>query len=513
MRFIVISSYTAGRQVLSLVSTITRLRTAHPVAASASRSMRTGGRRRAPLLAAAGLLALLAGCDSDLRTDVDEGNNPGNVGSLPPTGSNGSTSNELLTLQIGNGAIELQEGATSGVSIPVSIVRESGAPATVQLSAELLDPTQEQYTSLSFSDASLSASETSSTLTMQLAIGARPIQPQVRTLIVTASDGTTPILSTAIDFTVSPTELPDVYLLVGQSNMVGFSEDNSKRAEPGEPDAPNDRILQLNVTGNDGEHFSTDADFTDPASLYVEGMPLTPALDPLHDGFDTTLGGKAGQRIGPALSFAKQALNDTNADIYLVPAAWPDTGFCKRETNRLPGVGWNATPKNNPALAGTLLYQRAVERANIALSETNGILRGILWHQGEADSDDINCAETYAANLAELASALRTNIQQDARGAIARGADAEIPFIVGTLSQGSDSRGDQMPFSDGKLLVDNVLRDIASLVPLSDVVINDDLVPPGYACGEGSCIHFGAAAYRVMGQRYYEAITRLLPAN
>ena len=53
------------------------------------------------MLAAACLLALLAGCDSDLRTDVDGDNNPNNVDSLPPTGSNGSASNELLTLQMG----------------------------------------------------------------------------------------------------------------------------------------------------------------------------------------------------------------------------------------------------------------------------------------------------------------------------------------------------------------------------------------------------------------------------
>lgn len=469
--------------------------------------------RRRSLLLALGLCTVLAACDSDLRTDTEGADpvtptTPTTPADPAPTGENSS---DLLSLQVGNGAIELQEGAPTATSIPVSIVRSAGAPANIQLSAQLVDTATAAYTSISFSDDSLAAGETSSTLQMKLAIGARPIQAETRTLVVTASDGNTPLVSTSIDFNISPTALPDVYLLVGQSNMVGFSEDESKLAEPGQLDAPVDRIMQLNVTGNDGEHFSTAADFTDPASNYNQGVPLAPAVDPLHDGFDSTLNGKAGQRIGPGLSFAKRALLDTTADIYLVPAAWSDTGFCKRDTNRVPGIGWNATQKNNAALSGTLLYDRAVQRANITLEETGGILRGILWHQGEADSDDSACAETYADNLAELATALRSNIQTDARGAVARGANADLPFVVGTMSLGSDERGDQTPYGEAKQIVDDTLRNVANLIPLSGVVINDDLIPPNYPCGEGSCIHFGAAAQREMGARYYETLVRLLP--
>ncbi len=512
MRFIVISSNTAGRQASSLVRSLHLLRAGTSCAAS-HRGQRQG-RRLARLLAGVGLLLWLAACDSDLNTDTSGNTDtPSDIESLPPSGTDGSAANDLISLQIGNGPIELIEGAADAIAVPVNLVRLSGAPATIQLSASIQEADRRDYTSLAFSDAVLSANETSSTLNMQLAIGPRPIQPQTRTLVVTASNGATPLLSVAVDISIQPTALPDVYLLIGQSNMVGFSEDESKRAEPGEADAPDERIRQLNVTGNDRGHFESATDFTDPDSIHVTGMPLTVALDPLHDGFDSTLGGKAGQRIGPGLSFAKAALNDTSADIYLVPAAWADTGFCKRDSNVVPGIGWNATPKSNAALSGTLLYDRAVARTNIALTQTKGVLRGILWHQGEADSDDIACAQAYAANLTELASALRSNIQQDARGATARGPDADIPFIVGTMSQGSDARGDLTPFGEAKQMVDETLRNVASLIPLSDVVINDDLVPPQYSCGEGSCIHFGALAYREMGNRYYRAITGLLPEN
>ncbi len=362
-----------------------------------------------------------------------------------------------------------------------------------------------------FTEASLSADESTSDLSLQLAIDALPIQPQTRTWVVTASVDGTAVLSTELVISIEPTTRPDLYLLVGQSNMVGFSENDSKQSGPGGADAPDDRIKQLNVTGNDAENFVSAADFTDPSSQFNAGMPVSPAIDPLHDGFDTSVDGKSGQRIGPGLSFAKRALADTTADIYLVPAAWSDTGFCKRDTNRLPGIGWNATAKNNTALAGTLLYERAVLRANIALSQTNGVLRAILWHQGEADSDDAACAQSYADNLTELATALRTNIDQDARGAVARGPDAELPFIVGTMSMGKDADSDQTPFTNIKQLVDDAHRNIANLIPLADFVNNDDLVPPAYPCGEGSCVHFGAAAQREMGSRYYDRLIGLLP--
>ncbi len=466
------------------------------------------------ILLAFGFCLVLAGCDSDLRTDTtlenDTGNQPETPAPVPPADSAGVASNEKLSLQVGASQITLEEGA-GAVSIPVTITRTGTDIGNVQLTAAGSSTADSNLITATFTDTSLAAGESTSSLSLQLAIDALPIQPQTRSWVVTASVDGSAVLNTEIDISIEPTTRPDLYLLVGQSNMIGFSEDDSKQSGPGGADASDDRIKQLNVTGNDNENFSTAADFTNMSSQFNEGMPASLAVDPLHDGFDTNVNDKSGQRIGPGLSFAKRALADTTADIYLVPAAWSDTGFCKRDTNRLPGIGWNATAKNNSALAGTLLYKRAVLRANIALSQTNGVLRAILWHQGEADSDDGPCARAYADNLAELATALRTNIDEDARGAVARGPNAELPFIVGTMSIGKDANSDQTPFTDIKQLVDDAHRNIATLIPLADYVNNDDLVPPAYPCGEGSCVHFGAAAYREMGSRYYDRLIGLLP--
>ena len=60
-----------------------------------------------------GLCLVLAGCDSDLRTDttLDNDGPITSPPSIPPTGSSGVTSNDQLSLQVGNGEITLEEGA------------------------------------------------------------------------------------------------------------------------------------------------------------------------------------------------------------------------------------------------------------------------------------------------------------------------------------------------------------------------------------------------------------------
>ena len=151
---------------------------------------------------------------------------------------------------------------------------------------------------------------------------------------------------------------------------------------------------------------------------------------------------------------------------------------------------------SQPELGNTLLFDRALTRINETLLETGGILRGIIWHQGEDDSNGA-CAPFYEQNLITMVSEFRSRIIEDMRGSDARGPSANIPFVLGTMSKGVDDRGDFSNFSQAKSVVDSVHRNIAGLIPFSEVVLNDDLVPAnGFPCGGGSCIHFGAAALR-----------------
>jgi len=470
------------------------------------------------------LSALVAtGCDSDLEDgigedDISNAENPTGEPNQPitvgqpieqpagpetpsgpePTPTNPAQTNDF-TLIVGS-ALSIVEGQDT-VELPVALGRSDGYLGEVSLTAVGQSEADDANLSYQFTDTILGADEQSTTLRLSLAIGPQPILQQERNLQVTATDAAGESSTAQVTLQVTPTERPDIYLLIGQSNMIGISEDNAKLAGIGEPDQPVDTIRQLNVTFNDNDNFATASDFTDPEKSYNTGNPLTIAVDPLHTGLQSN-GSKSGQRIGMGLSFAKSARQNSSADIFLVPAAWSDTGFCKRDTNSVPGIGWNATQKSTPELSGTLLHDRAIVRADITITETGGILRGILWHQGEADSDDLVCAQTYADNLAEMILSLRTNIMPDARGTEARGPDSDVPFIVGTMAMG----GEQTPFSAAKSLVDGALRDLPNSVNQTNFVNNDDLVPPAFSCGGGSCIHFGAAALREMGDRYYQGL-------
>ncbi|MFK8078884.1 MAG: sialate O-acetylesterase [Granulosicoccus sp.] len=412
----------------------------------------------------------------------------------------GSFSLDLETL-----TIDMTEGG--GLEeVSLTLERTGNHRGDVSLSAIGASAGDELLLTRQFSDDTLSDDEQQSTLLLDLAIGARPILAQERTLLVSGTDAEGTIETVQLTVQVQPTDRPDIYLLVGQSNMIGVSENNAKRAGPGEPDEPVARIRQLNVTGNDDQNFSNAADFTRSRNIHNQDNPLTVAVDPLHSGLESN-GGKSGTLIGMGLSFAKRASQDTIAEIFLVPAAWSDTGFCRRNSNRVEGIGWNATEKDVPELSGTLLHDRAIARADIAIDRTGGILRGIIWHQGEADSSVRACSELYAQNLAEMAQSFRTNIRQDARGSVARGPDVAIPFIVGTMAMG----GSQAPFSETKSMVDAAHRNVSNTLSFADFVNADDLVPPAFACGGGSCIHFGADALRELGVRYYERLISVLP--
>ena len=449
-----------------------------------------------------------AGGGDPAPTDVAAGTGdvvPETPGTTPvpaPGGAGQAVGNGSYTLRAANRSVGIVEGGEP-VTVSIELGRENGYSLPVTLALAGDTPADAADLEWAFADERLEPGETSTELTLELDIGVAPLLPGTRTLSVIGTDGRSAPVSSEIALEVVPTTAPDVYLLVGQSNMDGFSQLDARMAGPGEPDAPDERIFQLNVTGNDRSNFPSAAAFTDPDAIVAE-PPYTEALDPLHDGFGA--GGKSGERIGPGLSFAKAMLESTTANIVLVPAAWPDTGFCRRGTNILPGIGWLAEPSADEAFAGTLLHDRAVARANRVVTglDGGGVLRGILWHQGEAEVGDPVCANAYGENLAAMVASFRENIDPGARDE-----RADVPFVLATMSKGTDERGSQLPFPPTKEIIDAVHRNVADIVPFSAVVDADDLVPPAYPCGEGSCVHFGAAALREMGARYAERLRSL----
>lgn len=484
----------------------------------------TARARRFSGLASLGLALILTACgDGDTRTeaDTDAGGAGGNTdtdtnsdeAAVPATGAAGiEVSNGVFTLSTSNSTVELTEGQ-GPVSVSLTLTRQPEHSMPITVAADAVTAADAQQLSVSFTDEQLDTDETDTELRLSLDFDSAPIVSGTRSLRLTATDGTNSPVTTDLILDITPTDRPDIYLLVGQSNMVGSSELDARESDPGQPDEPNARIRQLNATTNGPPNFVDASDFTSPDSIAVATPRFNVAIDPLHDNFNISINGKSNERVGLGLSFAKAALQNTEADIVLIPAAWGDTGFCRRDSNQLEGSGWLANEVDNDAFAGTLLHDRAIARANLVIQETDGILRGILWHQGEADSSNATCAAQYGNNLRDMVASFRSNIVQDARGAVGRGANAEIPFIVGTMSKGVDERGSLVPFSNTKLIVDGFHRNVAETVPFSASVNADDLVPPNFPCGVDSCIHFGAAALREAGTRYYERLRDLLESR
>lgn len=434
-------------------------------------------------------LLLLSGCTEDIAT----------------TGNANLQSNEDFKLNSEVEELTLIEGDEAGLRVPLELQRNNGHSTPVKLSIAGVSPDDVAFISSSFTRLTLNPSEDNSEMILTLAIADRPLLPQQREFILTATDGTSRD-DLLLRVSVEPVDAPDVYLLIGQSNMVGFSGDGTRQAFPGGLDETDPRIRQLNVSKNDRETiFLSQEDFLSPSSNVV-APNITTAEDPLHVPLDpSNTSGKDLEYIGLGLSFAKRALLDTSRDIVLVPAAWSGSSFCVNEG--VPNGQWNAQPVSDPELGNTWLFDRAVTRANMALAETGGILRGILWHQGESDSNE-RCAESYEQNLERLIYQLRLNINPDRRGGELRQADSNIPFVAGTMSRGIDERGDLSTFPLSKQLVDMAHRNLPGRVAFTGLSNHDDLTPAnGYPCGNTTCVHFGAAALREMGNRYYEALT------
>ena len=407
----------------------------------------------------------------------------------------------------GAAELALTEGGDA-LAIPLDLVRAGGHDADVALRVESDTDADAAFLDAGFEPATLNGGTDASTLYLRLAVADAPLLSHSRRYTVVASDGDSEY-RLPLDVAITPVDAPDVYLLVGQSNMVGFSGDGTRQSYAGGLDEPHPRILQLNVTPNDGANIFNDAeDFSDPGSIAVSPL-IVRAEDPLHVPFDPDNGFKDLEYIGLGLSFAKTALPYTERNIVLVPAAWSGSSFCANDGG--PFGGWNAQPTDDPNLGNTLLFDRAVARANAALSETGGILRGILWHQGESDANE-RCAPSYAANLERLVRELRLAIAADRRGGDLRQPDANIPFVLGSMSRGADERDPDLPnYSESKILIDLAHRNLPSVVAHAALSNHDDLTPAnGYPCGNTTCIHFGAEALREMGRRYHEALLRAL---
>ena len=213
-----------------------------------------------------------------------------------------------------------------------------------------------------------------------------------------------------------------LYLLIGQSNMAGRGkiELQDKVAVP--------RVLMLNK-----------------ANEWVS------AVDPIS--FDKSIAGVSlGRTFGIEMAKANEGVK-----IGLIPCA----------------VG--GTPIRRWQQKGDL-YQKALKRAKLA--QKDGVIKGILWHQGESDSGKEETAKIYAAQLHAMIGAWRKDLGSEL-----------IPVVVGELGQ-------FFKRAKFKGTVDAALKALPKKVKHTGWVSAQGLEH------KGDVVHFDAASYREFGKRY-----------
>jgi hypothetical protein len=222
-----------------------------------------------------------------------------------------------------------------------------------------------------------------------------------------------------------------VYLLIGQSNMAGRGalDSESKFVHP--------QILML-----------------DSQNHWVV------ATDPVHYDKPKSVG------VGPAISFAKGMLgNNKKIKIGLVPCA-------------LGGSPIKVWQPGAVYLNVFHPYDDALRRTKLAMKQ--GVLKGIIWHQGESDNDSLHAA-IYMEKLKALIERLRKDLHQP-----------DLPFVAGEIGYFNKAH-----------YINGVINQLPELVSKTAVVSAKGLTD------KGDGLHFDAPSARELGKRYAEAMKRL----
>ena len=233
----------------------------------------------------------------------------------------------------------------------------------------------------------------------------------------------------------APVRLPSrdnfhLFLLAGQSNMAGRGEISAedKKVHP--------RVFMLS-----------------------KGGTWKPAVDPIH--YDKKV---AGVGLGKSFAIRLAQINE-DISIGLVPAACGGSPISSWQ----PG-GYHDQTDSHP-------YDDAIKRMRHAMK--HGVIKGILWHQGESD-----CTEERAPEYKEKQRGLIDRFRKDLNA-------PSVPFIIGQLGQFPER-----PWNDQRHLVNEAHISLSEETPLVGFVSSEALT-----CKQDR-IHFDANSLRRFGRRY-----------
>ncbi len=238
-----------------------------------------------------------------------------------------------------------------------------------------------------------------------------------------------------------PKEDFHLYLLVGQSNMAGRGNISDADRKP------HQRVL-----------------------MFTKENRWAPAVEPLH--FDKPVAGTGlGRTFGIRIAEAKP-----HAHIGLIPCAAGGSPIRSWE----PG-GYHGQTRSHP-------WDDAIARAKAAME--HGTLKGILWHQGESDSNPKD-APAYEEKLHDLVARFRKELDAP-----------DVPFIAGQMGIFAER-----PWSDAKKRVDQAHRELPQKIHNTAFISAEGL---GH---KGDKVHFSASSFRTFGHRYAKAYFTMVSAR
>ena len=243
------------------------------------------------------------------------------------------------------------------------------------------------------------------------------------------------MLSCKQDNLVAKKENVWVFMLAGQSNMAGRGI-----IEPIDSITSN-RIFTMNI---------------DEELVY--GEPPLHFYEPKRSG------------LGLGLSFAKELLKNIpdSISILLIPTAVGGSSI----------DNWLEDDK----FRGVQLYSNFKEKMNI--SRKRGIIKGVLWHQGETDVNKNVDLEDYSEKLSHLISSFRHDSRIDS-----------LPVILGELGTYSTNKDEWNKFN-------LKIRKLAENDKFIKIVKANDLKD------KGDKLHFNSKSIRELGKRYADAFLK-----
>ena len=228
------------------------------------------------------------------------------------------------------------------------------------------------------------------------------------------------------------------FLMIGQSNMAG-------RGDFGEVAEIQNPLCKMLRNG--------------------KWIPMREPINPDRGIFDYFHSG-----VGLAASFADEYAKHYGEEIGLIPCA--DGGTMLAE--------WQP---------GEILYDHAVAMAKLA--QRSAEIVGILWHQGESDSNSEEKMKAYRSRFLHMISSLLRDLSLP----------ESTPIITGELGEFVAR------YKDGTYVYH---KDINAIFhALSDEYENIGVASAqGLVCKEDG-IHFTSAAYRTLGKRYFEEYLKI----